>query len=83
MVWRRAFGCFLHQVDAVEHDALIRVQAHGRFDALCAPCWWMRTRRRGIEARAGGYCSASWLGNALVANVADIKNVYDDSPIQP
>ncbi|MDF3884030.1 HvfC/BufC N-terminal domain-containing protein [Cupriavidus basilensis] len=73
MVWRRAFGCFLHQVDAVEHDALIQVQAHGRFDALCAMLVERLGEAEGI-ARAG-VLLASWLGNALVANIADIKNV--------
>ncbi|RDK08592.1 DNA-binding domain-containing protein [Cupriavidus lacunae] len=67
IVWRRAFGCYLNLVDALELDALRQVQADGRFEALCE---WLVTRLgedEGIDA--AGAMLARWLGNGLVAAV--------------
>uniref|UniRef100_UPI003F4994E8 HvfC/BufC family peptide modification chaperone n=1 Tax=Cupriavidus yeoncheonensis TaxID=1462994 RepID=UPI003F4994E8 len=67
VVWRRQFGCYLRQVDAIERDALLHVQANGRFDALCA--WLVERLGEGDGIAKAGELLASWLGNELIAGV--------------
>ncbi|QUN32438.1 putative DNA-binding domain-containing protein (plasmid) [Cupriavidus sp. KK10] len=67
VVWRRAFGCYLHQVDALERDALTLMQNDGRFDTLCE---WL-VERLGEDdgiARAGALLG-NWLGSDLIARI--------------
>ncbi|KJK24418.1 hypothetical protein UB46_11095 [Burkholderiaceae bacterium 16] len=67
IVWRREFGCYLRQVDAVEFEALRQVREDGRFEALCA---WLVSRLGEDDgiARAGELL-ANWLGNGIVTGI--------------
>jgi hypothetical protein len=64
IVWRRGFICCLQQVDALEFEALLRVQQDGRFAALCD---WLVARlgdEQGVDK--AGTLLAGWLSNELV-----------------
>lgn len=67
IVWRREFGCYLRQVDALELEALNFVREDGRFDALCG---WLIDRLGETDgiARAGEFL-ANWLGNGIVTDI--------------
>ncbi|MGO4327469.1 HvfC/BufC family peptide modification chaperone [Cupriavidus sp. M-11] len=67
IVWRRQFTCYLRQVDAIERDALISLQASGSFAALCTHLVERLGDSEGI-ARAGALL-AGWLGSDLIASI--------------
>ncbi|WP_395606801.1 putative DNA-binding domain-containing protein [Pseudomonas sp. B22129] len=68
VVWRRAFTSRLRQVDALELQALLHVQADGSFAGLCE----FLVRRLGEDAgvlQAGEYL-AGWLGSEWIVGVS-------------
>ncbi|GAB2884397.1 hypothetical protein GCM10027093_19220 [Paraburkholderia jirisanensis] len=67
IVWRRAFTCYVAQVDALERIALLQLQRDGSFAALCTLLVERLGEADGI-ARAGALL-AGWLGNELISGV--------------
>jgi len=64
IAWRRGHVSRLRQVDALERDALLALQAHGSFAALCQ----MLVERLGADdgvAKAGALL-ADWLSNDII-----------------
>jgi hypothetical protein len=77
IVWRRGFVSCLRAVDALEHEALVQLQANGSFSALCD----MLIKRLGEDegvARAGALL-ADWIGSELISGVDDVPH-HDSSP---
>ncbi len=67
IVWRRRYICCVRQVDAVEYEALLHLQHHGSFAALCS----MLVERLGDAdgiARAGALLGG-WLGSELIIGI--------------
>lgn len=67
IAWRRGYSAYLKQVDALEYEALLHLQANGSFAALCD----MLVARLGDDdgvARAGALL-AGWLGSELLVNI--------------
>ncbi|UII69376.1 DNA-binding domain-containing protein [Pseudomonas sp. HN11] len=70
LVWRRQFTSRLREVDALEFQALQRLQVDGSFAGLCE----FLVLRLGEEAgvmQAGEYL-ASWLGSELIVGVSHV-----------
>ncbi|TFY90220.1 DUF2063 domain-containing protein [Pseudomonas kairouanensis] len=70
LVWRRQFTSRLRQVDALELQALLHLQADGSFAGLCE----FLVTRLGEEAgvmQAGEYL-ATWLGSELIVGVSHV-----------
>jgi hypothetical protein len=64
VVWRRGYVSCLRTVDALEHEALLQVQANGSFGALCETLVERLGEEAGV-ARAGALL-ANWIGSELV-----------------
>ena len=64
IAWRRGHVSRLRQVDALERDALLGLQVHGSFAALCQ----MLVERLGADAGVAkaGALLAAWLANDIV-----------------
>ncbi|TFY85088.1 DUF2063 domain-containing protein [Pseudomonas nabeulensis] len=70
LVWRRQFTSRLRQVDALELQTLLHLQADGSFAGLCE----FLVERLGEEAgvmQAGEYL-ATWLGSELIVGVRHV-----------
>ena len=71
IAWRRRFVSCLRQVDALEYAALLHLQRHGSFAALCE----MLAERLGDTggiAKAGALL-ANWLSSELIADIHSFK----------
>ena len=69
LVWRRQFTSRLRQVDALERQALLHVQAEGSFAGLCE----FLVERLGEEEGIGraGELLAGWIGSELIVRITD------------
>jgi hypothetical protein len=67
LVWRRAYTTYLKQVDVLEYDALLQLQADGSFAALCD---WLAVRCGEAEGVAkAGELLASWFASELITDI--------------
>jgi len=67
IVWRQGFNSVLRQLDGIEYEALLHLQANGSFAALCE----LLAERLGEEegvARAGAFL-AQWISSELITGV--------------
>jgi hypothetical protein len=70
IVWRQGYVSCLRTVDALEHEALVQVQANGSFAALCDALVERLGEDEGV-ARAGALL-AHWIGSELVTGARTI-----------
>ncbi|TFW10392.1 DUF2063 domain-containing protein [Oxalobacteraceae bacterium OM1] len=67
MVWRRGFVSSLRTLEPLEHDALLALQAHGSFDALCNMLVERIGEIDGVTEAAAFL--AKWIGSDLITGV--------------
>lgn len=70
LVWRRQFTSRLRQVDALELQALLHLQADGSFAGLCEFLVTCLGEEAGVT-QAGEYL-ATWLGSELIVGVSHV-----------
>jgi hypothetical protein len=64
LVWRRGYTAYLKQVEALEYEALLQLQADGSFAALCD---WLAARCGEADGVAkAGELLAGWLAAELI-----------------
>jgi len=71
VAWRRGFVSCLRQVDALEYAALLHLQQHGSFAALCGMLAERLGEADGV-ARAGALL-AGWLSSELITDIHSFK----------
>ncbi|MES2351748.1 MAG: DNA-binding domain-containing protein [Pseudomonadota bacterium] len=67
LVWRRGYTSCLKQVDALEHEALLRLQACGSFTELCD--WLVERLGEAWGVTRAGELLASWLASELITGI--------------
>ena len=67
LIWRRGYTSCLKQVDALEHEALLQLQANGSFAGLCD---WLAERLGEEDGVAkAGQLLANWLSSELISGI--------------
>lgn len=69
LVWRQDMVSRFRAIEALEHQAILRIRSGARFARLCAAMVDLCGEADGI-ARAGGYLGR-WLGDGLLASITD------------
>lgn len=67
LVWRRGYTSCLKQVDAIEHQALLRLQASGGFAGLCD--WLVERLGEADGVAKAGELLANWLAGELITGI--------------
>jgi hypothetical protein len=70
VVWRRQFTVTLEAVDALEHAALLQLQEHGSFDAVCGLLVEQLGEAEGV-AKAGAWL-AGWIDQELLVALSSL-----------
>lgn len=67
LVWRRGYTACLKQVDAIEREALLRLQADGGFAGLCD--WLVEGLGEADGVAKAGALLAGWLAGELITGI--------------
>jgi hypothetical protein len=69
LVWRRGYVSCLRTITALEHAALLHVQANGSFNALCEMLVERLGESEGVVK--AGVLLADWIGSELISRIED------------